>query len=148
MEARFKTLQVIWAVMLAGVVTYTAVLFVLVRLGMVDMRVLSPSILTVGAAAVLVYMAGVTVVRRRMIEAIPAGASQDTRFARYQTATIVGLALLEAGGLLLISLGILADSSIWVLAGGGASLWMMALARPQRSEAGIGEPGRGSPRNC
>ena len=140
MEARFKTLQIIWAAMLAGVVAYTAVLFVVLRLGMVEMPVLPAWVMTVGALVVLVYMAGVTVVRRRMIEAIPAGASQDTRFARYQTATIVGLALLEAGGLLLISLGILADSSIWVLAGGGASLWMMALARPQRSGAGIAEP--------
>ena len=148
MEARFKTLQIIWAAMLAGVVAYTAVLFVVLRLGMVEMPVLPAWVMTVGASVVLVYMAGVTVVRRRMVEAIPAGAAQDTRFAQYQTATIVGLALLEGGGLLLISLGILADSSIWVLAGGGASLWMMALARPQRSEAGIGEPGRGLPRNC
>ncbi len=57
-------------------------------------------VMTVGASVVLVYMAGVTVVRRRMVEAIPAGAAQDTRFAQYQTATIVGLALLEGGGLL------------------------------------------------
>ncbi|MSR20156.1 MAG: hypothetical protein EXR91_04150 [Gemmatimonadetes bacterium] len=100
MEARFKTLQIIWAAMLAGVVAYTAVLFVVLRLGMVEMPVLPAWVMTVGAAVVLVYMAGVTVVRRRIVEAIPAGAAQDTRFAQYQTATIVGLALLEGGGLL------------------------------------------------
>ena len=108
---------------------------------MVEMPVLPSWVITVGASAVLVYMAGVTVVRRRMVDLIPARAAQDTRFARYQTATIVGLALHEGGGLLLISLGILADSSIWVLAGGGASLWLMALARPKRSEAGMGGSG-------
>ena len=142
MEARFRTLLIIWAAMLSGVVTYTAVVFVVLRLGVMEMPALPSWVMTAVASALLIYMGGVTVVRRRMVEAIPAGIAQDARLARYQTATIVGLGLLEAGGLMLISAGILARSPTWVLAGGGASLWMMALARPQRSEAGIGGPRR------
>lgn len=143
MEARFKTLQIIWAALLGGTAGYTAVVAVVVQLRVVDAPALPPGVMAIAATVAVLHMGVGTVARRRMIEAIPTDAPHDARFAKYQMATIVGLAILEAGGLLVITLGILADSTTWVLAGGGASLWTMALARPQRSEAGIAEPGRG-----
>ncbi len=44
---------------------------------------------------------------------------------------------MESGGLAVITLGVLASSTTWILAGGGAALGMMVLAKPNREEAGI-----------
>ncbi len=138
MDARFRTLQIIWAAMSAGVVTYTGVMVALILLGLVDMPGLPPIVLTLGALVAASILGTGLVVRRRLVEAIPPGGTPETRFGQYQTATMIGLALMEGGGLLLITLGLLAGSPTWVLAGGGASLLMLMNARPRANEAGIG----------
>lgn len=143
MEARFKTLQTVWLALLGGVAAYTTAGVLLITVAALDVGVLGPSVLTVAAATVVVYMAGGLVVRRRMVDAIPAGVDEETHFARYQTATLVGLGLLESGGLLLVTLGLLANAPTWVLAGGAASLCMMTLARPRKNEARLGGAERG-----
>lgn len=135
-------LQVIWLALLGGVATYAAVAVGLLTLGDVDLAVLSPAVVRVAAVAVVLYTFGAELTRRRMVDAIPRNADDETRLARYQVAMIVGLALLESGGLLLVTLGMLSGAPGWALAGGAASLWMMARARPRPDELRLGQTER------
>ena len=142
MEARFRTLQLIWAAMSGGIVMYTGVMVVLLVLGLIEMPGLPRIALTLGAVVAASILGIGMVKRRRLIEAIPPGITPETRFGHYQTATIIGLGIMEGGGLFLITLGLVAGSPTWVLAGGGASLLMLAISRPRADEAGIGGAGR------
>jgi hypothetical protein len=133
---RGRQLRIVWLAMCVGVATYTVVIFALVSAGTLALGVLDKSIVNVVASGVIVYMAAGLAVRRAMIARIPAGADPQARLAKYWTATIVALALMESGGLIVITLGMLASSPTWILAGGGAALGMMLLARPGQSEIG------------
>jgi hypothetical protein len=47
------------------------------------------------------------------------------------------MVLMQSGGLIVITLGLVSSSPTWILAGGGAAVGMMALARPTAEETGI-----------
>jgi amino acid transporter len=93
----------------------------------------------VGAGALVLMLSGLGL-KRRLVGAIPRGAHEAKRLEQYFAATIVGLALVEGGGLFLITLSIVADTPVWVLAGGGTALWMLVIGRPRREETGPGRP--------
>ena len=88
-------------------------------------------------AGVLAYMVGGVFVRRTMVERIPRDAEPEARMAAYQTAVILGLALSESGGLILVTLGMLTGASTWVLAGGASAAVLMFMARPTGEEIGV-----------
>ena len=136
--SELKQLQVIWGALVAGVVLYTAVIFVLMTAGGVRFDALDPAIMNLAGAGVKLYMAGVVLARRLLIARIPAQAPAEERLASYRTASIVALALMEAGGLIVITLGLLSGASLWVLAGGGAAAALMFLAKPTADEIGLG----------
>ncbi|NNF14629.1 MAG: hypothetical protein HKN72_15485, partial [Gemmatimonadetes bacterium] len=50
------------------------------------------------------------------------------------TACIITLALIEGGGLIVITLSIVTGVATWALVGGGAAVVVMLMARPARSE--------------
>ena len=133
---RIRTLQIIWAAMVAGVVIYTAVVAVVMRTGSTPSASLDPSIMNLIGAGVLAYMVGGVFARRTMVERIPRDAAPEARMGAYQTAVIVGLALSESGGLILVTMGMLTGAPTWVLAGGGAAAILMFMARPTGEEIG------------
>jgi hypothetical protein len=126
---------------MGGVASYTVISICLLTIGGVHFGVIGPTPVRVGAVVAILYMAAAVLVRRRLVTSIPRGADDETRLGRYQAATIVGLALLESGGLVVITLGMLADAPGWILAGGTAAIWMMILGRPRAEEAGLTRSG-------
>ena len=91
-----------------------------------------------GAGALAIaMMAGALVLRRTLIQKIPRDLPADQRIARYQTATLVGLASIESAGLLVISLAMVSGATSWILAGGGAAAVLMMTARPSEAEIGL-----------
>ena len=136
--SELKQLQVIWGALVAGVVLYTAVIFGLMTAGGMSFDALDPTIMNLVGAGVMLYMAGAVFARRLLIAKIPAQAPAEDRLASYRTASIVALALMESGGLIVITLGLLAGAALWVLAGGGAAAALMFLAKPRADEIGLG----------
>lgn len=136
-EEGLGQLQVIWGALVGGVVLYTLLIFVLMTAGTLDIASLDPSIMNMVGAAVMVYLVGGIIVRRTMVGAIPDDADRSDKIQRYRVAIIVPMALMESGGLIVITLGLLSGSATWVLAGGGAAAALMLMARPSADEIGI-----------
>lgn len=131
-----RQLRIVWGAMVGATVTYTAVVYVLMATETVDMAAFGPDLMNIiGAVAMLQMVVGV-VLRRRLVAAVPDDASPEARRSRYGTASIVGLALMEGGGLLVITFALLTGSATWVLAGGGAAAVLMLMARPSEEEMG------------
>ena len=130
-------LRVIWMAMIGGTASYTLVIFALVSLGTIAVDALPAAVMRVAGGLAILLMGGALFLRRALVARIPSSADRKTRLTQYGTATIVGLALMEGGGLVVITLGLVSSSRTWILAGGGAAVGMMTLARPTTEEAGI-----------
>ncbi len=135
-EKPLRQLRLIWAALVGGVATYTLVIFGLMKSGSLGLGTLDPSLMNIIGGLVVLYMAAIVLVRRMMIARIPADADSNDRLARYRVATIVGLGLMESGGLIVITLGMMSDAATWVLAGGGAAATLMFMARPSEADLG------------
>ena len=108
MEARFKTLQVMWGALMAGVLSYAVVAYCLVVFGGVVLSLAPRRALTfVGPVAVFGMVVG-AMVQQSLGRAIPRDLDPTQRMARYASAVIVGLAVTEGCGLLVVTLGLLA----------------------------------------
>ena len=134
----FRTLQVVWVALMFGVAAYTAVVYCLLTFGVIEMGLLPTSVLPLAAAAAFAIMAAGTVLRRRMVEGIGPGAEPEARLRQYATATILGLAMIEGGSLLLVTLSLIVGAPTWAVVGGGAGIGMMVLSAPNRGDAGLG----------
>ena len=106
-------------------------------LGTVAVEALPAVVTTVAGGLAILLMGSALFLRRALLAGIPRSADREARLKQYRTATIVGLALIESGGLVVITFGLLSSSPTWILAGGGAAVGMMALTRPTTEEAGI-----------
>lgn len=137
MSKSLGQLQVVWGALVGGVVLYTLLLFGLMTAGVLDIATIDPAIMTWVGAAVVVYMGAGLLVRRSMIAAISPEMDRERRLAQYWLAILVPLGLMESGGLVLVTLGMLTGSAMWVLAGGTAAALLMFLARPSEREAGL-----------
>ena len=133
----FRQLRLIWLALMGGVATYTLVVVGLVGTGAIDMGLIAAPVVRLAAMAVLVYMFAGIPLRRAMLTRIPPDAEPERRLALYRGATLVGLGLIESGGLMIITLGMLASSPRWVLVGGASAVAMMIAARPRAVEVGI-----------
>ena len=131
------TLRVVWTAMVGGVVVYTVVIFGLMSTGTLSLGVLGGGTVNVVGAVVMAYLALVVVGRRAIVSKIASEPDAEARLARYRVATIATLGFMEAGGLMVITMGLLSDGATWVLAGGGAAAALMFLARPSEEEAGL-----------
>lgn len=131
-----KQLTTIWAALVGGVVLYTGIIGGMLATGRLVMSNLDPAVMNYVGAAVIVYMMVAVFARRTMLAQIPADADPDERFQRYRLVTIVALAMMETGGLVVITAGMMAGSAQWVLAGGAAAAGTMYLARPSEDELG------------
>src|SRR5688572_11579481 len=98
MTDRFKVLQIVWLALMGGVVTCAVVTYALLTVMDVEMTGLTglpPMVLRVAGPAAVVMMGGGLLVRRRLLESIPAGARGEERLPRYHAAVLVGLAIIE-----------------------------------------------------
>lgn len=132
-----KELTLIWAALVGGVVLYTAVIGGLLYTGTLEMSAFDPALLNYVAAAVIVYMMVAVFARRTMVAQIPDHAPAEDRVQRYRIVTIVALAMMETGGLAVITMAMLAGSATWVIAGGAAAAGTMFMARPSKREIGL-----------
>lgn len=132
-----KQLTTIWAGLVGGVVLYTALIGGMLATGSLEMANLDPDLMNYVGAGVIVYMMVAVFARRTMLAQIPTDATTEERLRRYRTVTLVALAMMEAGGLVVITLGMMAGSATWVFAGGAAAAGTMFMARPTASEIGL-----------
>lgn len=137
LDERFRTLRIIWIVIVLATVVFATVAFGLMSMGLFQGQTFGPGVMNiVGAFAILQLLVAIFL-RRRMVAAIPEQAPAEDRLVRYANATIIALAVMEGGGLLVISFGMISGAPQWVLAGGGAAAAVMLMARPSRDEIGI-----------
>lgn len=136
-EERLRTLRIIWVAMLLATLGYTGIAFILMSMGLFGGDALGPDVMNIVGFVVILQLLGSIVLRRHLVAAIPAEAPVEDRLTRYANATIVGLAVMEGGGLLVITFGLLSGAPRWVLAGGGAAAAVMLMAKPSGDEIGI-----------
>jgi hypothetical protein len=136
MTDRFKVLQIVWLAMMGGVVTFAVVAHALLTVMDLEMAGLPPMVLRVAGPVAVVMMGAGLLVRRKLLEAIPPGARGEERLARYHAAVLVGLAIIEGGGLLVIVLSLVSNAPSWIPAAAAITLGMMVLGRPRREELG------------
>ena len=132
-EPRLLAMRIVWMALMAGVAIYAIVAWVLLEV--MGVRIGDPaSPLTrflpwAAVAGMLLLVAGMTVARRSE-EPGDRSTSAEARVDRYFNLRIVGLALQESAGLLVITLGLLAGAAIWSVAGGIAAVAVMAISGP------------------
>ncbi len=136
MQDRIRSLKVVWVGMVAGTVAYTGVVYFLMSAAVVDVGAFGPEVMNLVGGVVILQLVASLMLRRRMLAAIPDGVPAEERVGRYATVSIVALALLEAGGLFVITFALVSGAATWVLAGGGASVVLMLIARPSAEELG------------
>lgn len=132
-----QRLRLVWGALVAGVVTYTTLAWAFATFRGVGIDLLPAGVMNAAGAAAIAMMASALLVRRTLVQKIPHDLPADERIARYQTATLVGLASLESVGLLVISLALVSGATSWILAGGGAAAVLMVTARPREAEIGL-----------
>jgi hypothetical protein len=132
-----KELRLIWFALVGGVVAYTMATLGLMASGRLDLSSIDPVVMKVAGPFVLLYMGAGLILRRALVAAIPPDAAPEAKLAKYRSATIIGLALPESGGLVLITLGLMSGAATWVLAGGGGAVVLMFVARPSGAEVGL-----------
>ncbi len=134
---RFRALTVVWLALMLGTGTYAAVAYALLASVAVDFQTpLGPEIMNVGGAFAVVQILGALMLRRRLVAGIPRDAPSDERLRRYYSACITSLALVEGGGILVVTLALVTGSASWALVGGGAAVVVMLMARPAPTDLG------------
>ncbi len=132
---QLRTMSVIWLALMAGVAIYTIVTYVLVEV--MDVRVqgdasaVSGMLTWAASAAALVLGAGLLVARRAE-EQVDRSLPPQRRVARYFTTKLMGLAIEEGAGFLVITLSLIAADGIWAAAAGVATLGVMWISGPRR----------------
>ena len=131
-DAMIRPVVAIWAALNLGVALYVVVAAGLIATEMVEPVGLDLGIVRAVSLGIVAYMAGGLLIRRAMLARLPE--EPGARTAQYRSATLIALALMESGGLVLITLGLLSGSLTWVVGGGSASIVMMLLTRPSQAE--------------
>lgn len=137
MEERFKTLQLVWAALMFGVASFAIAAYSILTFTGVQIGALPAAIMPYAVPVAFLGMVAGSVVRRRLIDAIPRDSTSEVRLQRYTSATIVGCAVTEGSGLFVIVLSLLTGAAMWALVGAGLALAVMAMANPDRREAGL-----------
>jgi len=139
---KFRDIQIIWLSLVGGVSIFTAIAYALLTLADVGMGTIPPTVMPWAAAVALAMMLAGLGLRRRAAGRVPGDGTELERLRSYFAAALPALALIEGAGLSLIVLSIVADAAGWTLAGGGAAVGMLVIARPRREDVGLGPPPR------
>ena len=125
-----KPLQVIWVGLMGGLVAYAFVAVALVTVGGLDIGGLPPIVVIVTRVLALVIMGLGLWMRRALLAQIPRDLPAGERETRSQTVTLASLALIEGGGILMITTSMIVGAPAWILIGAGAAVLLMVVARP------------------
>ena len=125
-----KPLQVIWLGLMGGLVAYAFVAVALVTVGGLDIGGLPPIVVIVTRVLALVIMGLGLWMRRALLAQIPRDLPAGERETRSQTVTLASLALIEGGGILMITTSMIVGAPAWILIGAGAAVLLMVVARP------------------
>ena len=125
-----KPLQVIWLGLMGGLVAYACVAVALVTVGGLDIGGLPPIVVIVTRVLPLVIMGLGLWMRRALLAQIPRDLPAGERETRSQTVTLASLALIEGGGILMITTSMIVGAPAWILIGAGAAVLLMVMARP------------------
>ena len=125
-----KPLQVIWLGLMGGLVAYACVAVALVTVGGLDIGGLPPIVVIVTRVLALVIMGLGLWMRRALLAQIPRDLPAGERETRSQTVTLASLALIEGGGILMITTSMIVGAPAWILVGAGAAVLLMVMARP------------------
>jgi hypothetical protein len=127
-------MTVVWLAMMAGVALYAVVAYVLVQVVGVRVQgggtVLAGMLTWAASAAALVLGAGM-VVSRRAEEVGEGSTPPERQVARYFTMKLVGLAIQEGAGFLVITLSLVAADGLWAVVAGIATIGVMSLSGPR-----------------
>jgi len=133
-KSSLRTMTVVWLALMAGVGVYAVVTYVLVEVLGTSVQggaaTLSGVLTWAASAAALVLGAGM-VVSRRAEEIMDASATPERRVARYFTLKLVGLAIEEGAGFLVITLSLIAADGLWAVVAGIATIGVMAVSGPR-----------------
>lgn len=130
-----RQLQIIWAAMVGGVIVYTTIAYGLTVLGALEIDAFDPAIMNVVGAIAIVWMVAALAVRRALLARLPRNLPPEQRMPGYMSTVIVALGLIEGGGLLMITFGLIVGTPRWILVGGAAAAALMVLARPTADQA-------------
>jgi hypothetical protein len=132
MDRVLRVGRLIVLAMVLGISAFAVVATVLQAGGAVEEGLVPPGILPLVAGAVLILLFTAPIVRRAVWESAQPAVEELPQ--RWLTALIVASAVREGAGLLGIVLGMLAGSSFWIIALGGAAVAAMALTFPRGEE--------------
>ena len=140
-DARIRTLNATWVAMIVSVGVSACAAWALVRQtaphgeSAVERAWSSLTHLPFGvplaAAFVLALAVGLTLVRRAEQHVVPLPPTRRV-IARYVTLRLIGLAVLEGGGLLVIVASTMAAHGEWALGAGATTIGAMWMAEPNR----------------
>jgi hypothetical protein len=125
-----KIIQLIWLGLIGGLVAYACVAVALVTVGGLDIGGLPPIVVIATRVLALVLMGLGLFARRKWPSLIPSDLPASERASQEQTMVIASLALIEGGGILMITTSMIAGAPAWILIGGGAAVLLMVMARP------------------
>ena len=132
MDRVLRVGRLIVLAMILGISTFAVVATVLLAGGAVEGGLVPPGILPLVAGAVLILLFTAPIVRRVVWES--AQPAVEALPQRWLTALLVASAVREGAGLLGIVLGMLAGSTVWIIALGGAAVAALALTFPRGEE--------------
>jgi len=132
MDRVLRVGRLIVLAMVMGISTFAVVATVLQAGGAVEGGLVPPGILPLVAGAVLILLFTAPIVRRVVWESAQPPLEELPQ--RWLTALLVASAVREGAGLLGIVLGMLAGSTFWILAMGGAAVASLALTFPRGEE--------------
>ena len=131
---RVRPLKVIWVGMVAGVVLFTGVAMLLIRMGaFTPIPALRAGAGMTIAIVLVLGLVGAQFVRR-IVEKTPASATRSQVAAKWQAGWIVGQAIKEGIGLAGVVLAMLTGASSWAMAFGVASAASMIMTPPWEAE--------------
>lgn len=133
-EPRLLALRIVWLALMAGVLVYAVVAWVLLAVMGLEIGSAQPVIARAlglaGGGGVVLLGVGLMVARKAEESAKP-GADPEDVATRYFTLRIVGLALQESAGLLMITLSLLGGAATWAVASGLAAVAVMSISGPR-----------------
>lgn len=133
-DARLLAMRIVWLALMAGVALYAGVAWVLVAIVHLDLGMSGsplPRLLPwITGGGVILLGVGLSVARRGE-EPADREAPPEAKVDRYFMLRLVGVAIEESVGLLVVTVSLLAGAANWALAGGLAAVAVMAVSGPQ-----------------
>ena len=125
-----KPLQVVWLALIGGVVAYAGVAVALITVGGLEIGGFPPVMMNFIGPLALALMGFGLWARRSWVQRVPRDLPPDEQESRHQGIVIATLGLIEGGGILMTTTGMIVGAPAWILVGAGAAVVLMVMAKP------------------